>query len=78
MEVAGHFRVIKIGIAFIFRLHHRTIQLVVFVSSLLRNPRQVLLGVEVSSVTRPAQDVVKATKSLQKSLKLIEGDDGET
>ena len=48
---------IKIGITFIFRLRHRPIQLVVFVlvglSSFLLHRRQVLLGVEVSSVARP-------------------------
>ena len=50
---------IKIGITFIFRLYRRPIQLDMFVavglSSFLRHLRQVLLGVEVSSVARPGQ-----------------------
>ena len=50
---------IKIGITFIFRFHRRPIQLVVFVpvglSSFLRHPRQVLLGVQVCSVARLGQ-----------------------
>jgi hypothetical protein len=45
---------IKIEITIIFRLRHLPIQLVVFIpvglSSFLRNHRQILLGVEVSSV----------------------------
>ena len=50
---------IKIEINFIFRLHHCTIQLVVFVpvrlSSVLLHRRQVLLGFKVSSVAWPGQ-----------------------
>ena len=50
---------IKIEITFNLRLHRRPIQLVMFVPvglpSFLRYRRQVLLGVEVSSVARPGQ-----------------------
>ena len=52
-EKISSYSIIKIGINFIFRLHRRPIQLVVFdpvgLSSFL-HLRQVLLGVEVSSV----------------------------
>ena len=50
---------IKIGITFIFRFHRHPIQLVVFVPVglllFLRHLRQVMLGVEVSSVAQPGQ-----------------------
>jgi hypothetical protein len=76
---------IKIGITFILRLHRRPIQLVMFVptglSLFLQHIRQVLLGVEISSValsgqlnvgvevsstpTRPVESVALTTKGLQ-------------